>query len=132
MQDREAAPAPKGKRTLGRSSIRLSVPWGNDNVIRTCNGMVGGKDARLFITERTRLHETYVRETAKNRRVGLLLGALLLVVAAGLQIFAPSGRETMAHWLGAALVIFAAGSCGYGRVWGRASNFAIGADTPKS
>lgn len=112
-----------------KSNIRLSTPWGGEQNI---GGYIYNEStAHLhnnFVKERTRLHEVYILEQAKNKRIGLILAFLLILLAALLMLFAPEGKETLSYWIGAALVIFSAGVLGFGRVWGKAANISFGAD----
>ena len=86
-------------------------------------------DALLaFVMERTALHQAYIREQERTKRIGMVLAAVLILGAAALILFAPEGRETLSYWIGAALVIFAAGAMGYKRVWGKTKNNSFGAD----
>lgn len=111
--------------------ISLSPPWGTIPQAlgrATRCELDGDAQADLFIRERTRLHETYLHEEARSRRFGLLLAFMLIVIAATFIQFAPVGREKLSYWIGGALLIFAAGASGFGRVWGRASDISFGAD----
>jgi hypothetical protein len=81
-----------------------------------------------FVEERSRVHELYIREQARNKRIGLLLAFILILSAAGIVMFAPEGRQTMSYWVGAALLVFAAGASGFERVWGKTKNISFGAD----
>ena len=76
-----------------------------------------------FVNERTRLHELYIKEHARNRRLALVLSFLLILVAVAAVLFAPAGREVMSYWIGAALLITAAGASGYGKIWAKAPGF---------
>jgi O-antigen/teichoic acid export membrane protein len=58
----------------------------------------------------------------------MIAAAILILGAAVSVLFAPAGRETVSYWIGAALVIFAAGAMGYKRVWGKSSKMSFGAD----
>lgn len=69
--------------------------------------------ARDFITVRAALHKTYIQETEKTKRYGYTLAAGLLALGCLIPIFAPAGRETASWFVGAALLVFAAGSMGY-------------------
>jgi uncharacterized membrane protein YedE/YeeE len=80
------------------------------------------------IGERTRLHETYIRQQALNRRIGLVLAFALILAAAAVVMFASPGRETLSYWIGAALVIFAAGAVGFGQVRVKAPGISLDAD----
>ncbi|MCI5194383.1 MAG: hypothetical protein D3915_14860 [Candidatus Electrothrix sp. AU1_5] len=112
------------------ANIRLSAPWGGDqNIAFGCIRQESTSDFHNnFVKERTRVHEIYILEQAKNKRIGLVLAFLLILLAALLILFAPEGRETLSYWIGAALVIFSAGALGFGRVWGKAANISFGAD----
>jgi O-antigen/teichoic acid export membrane protein len=83
---------------------------------------------QAFVVERTRLHEAYIREQERTKRLGLILAAFLILAAATMILFAPAGRETLSYWIGSALVIFAAGSVGYKRVWSKTKSTSFGAD----
>ena len=67
----------------------------------------------------------------KTKRLWLMLSVASLLVALLIVTFAPAGRETLSYWIGGGLVIFAAGSAGYKRVWGRGPKVSIGADQDK-
>ena len=86
------------------------------------------KLTQTFLQERTRLHETYIKEQERTKRIGMIAAMILILGAAALILFAPAGRETLSYWIGAALVIFAAGAMGYPRVWGKSKNISFGAD----
>jgi hypothetical protein len=45
-----------------------------------------------------------------------------------IEMYRLSGRETLSYWIGATLVIFAAGAVGYKRVWGKTKDVSMGAD----
>jgi hypothetical protein len=111
-----------------KPEIRLSTPWGN-----ACNvsqGLRGGDSESLnaFITERTRLHELYIKEQAKTKRMALILTAILILASGAIVLFAPEGRETLSYWIGAALLVFAAGAAGYGRLWAKVPGVSVRAD----
>lgn len=84
--------------------------------------------AEAFVKERTRLHGKYIHEREVTQRIGMIVGAGLVLAAAAMVMFAPAGRETLSYWIGAALVIFAAGAMGYKRVWGTSKSISFGAD----
>lgn len=129
----------ESKLTRDIPRIELSVPWGHglmQSISRPTR--LDGKTSynsenfygvdNNFITERTRLHEIYIREQAHNKRIGMILSFVLILAAALIITFAPKDREKMSYWVGASLVIFAAGANGFGRVWGKAANISFGAD----
>ena len=111
--------------------IELSPPWlvrGNANVIRTIEGSETARCTRTggllseaadaeFVKERTRLHEAYIHETEKTKRLGYGLAAALLALSCLVPVFAPAGRETTSWWVSFALFVFAAGSAGYTNIW---------------
>src|SRR5215470_16875796 len=139
---------PKYKDPPDGTEISLSTPWDDTTNIATvksprsrrrdCNllterprndgGGMSSDTAQIFLLERTRLHETYIKEQERTKRIGIILSAVLIFGAAALILFAPAGRETLSYWIGAALVIFAAGTLGYQRVWGKTKNISFGAD----
>ncbi len=117
------------------SSIRLSAPWGGNQNISNIAYIPDESSPDIhsnFVKERTRLHEVYIREQARNKRIGLVLAFLLILSASLIPLFAPAGRETMSYWIGAALIIIAAGAAGFGRVWGKAASISFGADQDRS
>jgi hypothetical protein len=85
-------------------------------------------DPNLFVTERSRVHETYIREQESTKRLNLILLALLLLAACSVVVLAPAGREGIGHWIGAALLVASAGAAGYKRIWGRSKSLSLGAD----
>src|SRR4051812_37200930 len=101
-----------------QNRVDLSAPWldeGNCIIEYSSNAIDSHSDevTNLFVRERTRLHELYIREQEKTKRIGLILAAFMFIVAGAMVLFAPSGRETLSYWIGATLVIFAAGAVGY-------------------
>jgi hypothetical protein len=113
--------AKKGK----HSKIELSTPWitsekGSGKT--KCLNVWLHKDREntdLFIKERTRLHELYVKEQEKTKRISLILAVVLIIVSVFLLIFAPKGKETLSYIVCGVLFIFAAGAVGYRRIWGK-------------
>src|SRR5712692_7172885 len=108
------------------NQVSLSTPWsgkahgnGYSATMSNSAGIPSDAVAEVFLVERTRLHELYVREQERTRRVGLILAAVLILAAAAMILFAPAGREILSYWIGAALIVFAAGTVGYKRVWGK-------------
>src|SRR5262245_31207130 len=126
-----------------RNEVNLAAPWAAltelglgsyANLIR-CRSILGDSSAaalEAFITERTKLHETYIKEQERTKRIGMILSVILILGAAALVLFAPAGRETLSYWIGAALVIFAAGAMGYQRIWGKSKNLSFGADQDRN
>ncbi len=70
-------------------------------------------------------------EEEKTKRLWLIMAFVAMLAALLILVYAPPGRETLSHWLGGALLIFAAGAAGYKRVWGKAPGFSVGADQDK-
>jgi hypothetical protein len=117
----------------GESRASLSTPWGEGHQsvswnIANFSGREAADGLTDFIDRRSQVHETYIREQAKNKRIALILAFTLILAAAALVTFAPAGRQNISYWIGAALVAFAAGCSGFGRVWGKTKNFSFGAD----
>jgi hypothetical protein len=71
---------------------------------------------KLFVETRTRVQETFIRETEKTRRTALWLACALLGSACLVPVLAPVGRETISYWVSAALFVFAAGAAGYSAI----------------
>jgi len=80
-----------------------------------------------FVKDQTRLLELHIKEHEKTKRIALILGFALILAASTMILFAPEGREQLSYWIGAALVIFAAGTVGYTHVWGKTKNLSFGA-----
>jgi hypothetical protein len=130
-------PSSKQKDKLG-SSIDMIAPWAESGAPPQqfyqpgqggdFSGEGGPEAMAIFVKERSRVHEVFIREQAKNKRIGLILAFVLIILASLLVLFAPDGRQTLSYWIGGALIIFAAGASGFGRVWGKAYNFSFGAD----
>src|SRR5216684_338872 len=95
-------------------TTKLIPPWGDDPCMQAiAQGRLADQATAAFIAKRTELHQTFVRETEKTRRLGLLLTACLLALGCCIPIFAPLGRETLSWWISAALFVFAAGAMGF-------------------
>ena len=101
--------------------INLCTPWslGGQNYVNQSGNGLGKDESVLFIKERTRLHELYVVEQEKTKRLSLILAVVLILVAVFLLIAAPQGKETLTYIICGVLFIFAAGEVGYKRVWGK-------------
>lgn len=100
-------------------SVRISAPWAvysRGNIMTQSCDFVGEEDLGNFVTVRSGLHEFYIRETEKTRRLAMYLAAGLLALACALPIFAPAGRESLSAWIGLGLFVFAVGSMGYSSV----------------
>ncbi len=110
--------------------VRLSPPWRAAEF----QGLSGVSDfyhesARAFIAERTRVHALYIREEARTKRLTVIISAVFLLVAIAVILFAPDGREIRSFLLSGVLLIFAAGTFGYKRVYGKTKIGSLGADT---
>lgn len=119
---------PKSAKPSSQYTVNLSAPWENDP--RSC--FIGSgfqfKAIEQFLIERTRLHEVFIREDAKTKRLSLALGTLLFLAACLVIVFAPESRQGVAHWIGAAMLVAAAGVVGYKRVWGKSKILTFSAD----
>lgn len=115
------------ERTKQGTHVTLSPPWGREQSI-SLSEHASTISVGSFVEERSRVHAIYIREHAKNKRIGLILSAALILLAALIVTFAPEGRQTMSYWIGAALLVFAAGASGFGRIWGKTKNISFGAD----
>jgi hypothetical protein len=105
--------------------VELTTPWGSNNqYVKTYNG----NEASDFVKRRTDLHDSYIKETEKTKRIALFLAVILVLSASSILCFAPVGKETVAIWISASLFVFAAGSAGYKRVWGKSKFISFGAD----
>ncbi|WP_448548879.1 hypothetical protein [Thalassotalea fusca] len=118
------------KNKYDESSLYISAPWGNSNIMQGVSRVSRDNpvDPNLFVSERSRVHEAYIIEQEKTKRLSLILSAVLLLAACLIFIFAPEGREQVSTWIGAALVVTAAGAAGYKRVWGKSKIISFGAD----
>ncbi|ENU5815648.1 hypothetical protein ACE34P_003248 [Vibrio fluvialis] len=117
-----------------KSSIHISAPWGGSNIMQSVSRVSRDNpvDPNHFVSERTRVHEAYIIEQEKTKRLSLILSAVLLLAACLIFIFAPEGREQVSTWIGVALVITAAGAAGYKRVWGKSKIISFGADNGRN
>jgi len=116
-----------------KGKISMSTPWGGTNQgatsINSCHVREGSTETlNDFVEQRTRVHEVYIREQEKTKRISLILAVVLIVVAAVLLLFAPTGKETVSYWICGALIVFASGAVGYKRVWWKSKVFSFGAD----
>ena len=116
MDKRPTEQVPTGK----GASLHLSPPWNSvaerfarGNVAIQEGSFLSPEDLKNFVETRTGLHNLYIRETQRTRRLAMCLAAALLALASVIPVFAPAGRENMSYWIGAALFVFAAGSMGY-------------------
>ena len=123
--------AMKAARLLSRTPVDREQ-WLEEQDSRNTFGRASDDTALAFLRERTRVHETYIKEQERTKRIGIIASAILILGAAALILFAPAGRETLSYWIGAALVVFAAGAMGYQRIWGKSKNLSFGADQDRS
>jgi len=113
----------KGK----HSEIELSTPWSSYQSARVRGNIISQsgyfkddqENTELFIKERTRVHELYIKEQEKTKRVSLVLAVVLVIISVFLLIFAPEGKEILSYIVCGVLFIFAAGAVGYKRIWGK-------------
>jgi hypothetical protein len=114
-------------------TVQLSNPWGQPPQSANFHDLATPPKGflRFFVNRRSAVHETYIIQQARNKRLGLVLAFLLILFAAGIVVFAPAGRQVMSFWVGGALLVFAAGAAGFGRVWANIGNSAVGADQGK-
>ena len=110
------------------SRVLMAAPW---SLGRHESDAAPPRFLADFVHQRSKVHETFIIQQARNKRLGLILAFLLILFAAGIVVFAPAGRQSMSLWVGAALVVFAAGAAGYARVWGKTKNMSFGADQDK-
>jgi hypothetical protein len=95
-------------------TTKLTPPWSDDPCLQAITqGRLADQATAAFIAKRTELHETFIRETEKTRRLCLMLAAFLLALACCIPVFAPAGRETLSWGISLALFVFAAGAMGY-------------------
>ena len=142
MSERESDPVDQNtinrEGDLPEAVIEIKPPWvlGGSQRIRIRGapgmGMQFARASETFLKERSRVHNLYIREQEMSRRLGLVIGTVLLLGAMMILAFAPSGRETLSYWIGAAMVLLAAGAAGSRRVWGSAPMIKFGADNGNS
>ena len=120
-----------------RNKITLSAPWDRidtkDNggnwghngddwgpnapekpTSRTAKSLDGkATTATRFVEARSKVHDTYIREHNRTKRLGLIISAVMLVGSCCIIIFAPQGRELASYIIGAFLVLTAAGVAGF-------------------
>jgi hypothetical protein len=131
---------PRGSqdKTAREYEVKLSPPWGGSQTVaarvathvRQCKTSGSDDDGQgeIFVVERSRVHEAYIREQEKTKRLGLILAAALLIAAGAMLLFAPAGREKISYFVAVALLLFAAGAAGYKRVWATTKSYSFGAD----
>jgi hypothetical protein len=125
------APKSKDRKSKPETEIKLAVPWeqereviGDGNTINIINTF-DDETSKAFISERTRLHETYILEEARTKRLMLVIASVLFLSAVAVILFAPEGRQNLSYWLGGTLFVLSAGAAGYKRIWGKTKNRSI-------
>ena len=94
----------KSKRPPPQYTVNLSAPWEVDPRVSCFIGSgFQFKAIEQFLIERTRLHEVFIREEARTKRLSLALGTLLFLAACLVIVFAPESRQGVANWVGAAM-----------------------------
>jgi hypothetical protein len=114
-----------------RNEIKISTPWGGyqqmGNVIISPNQRI----QRKFIEDRSKVHLEYIKETEKTKRISLIASAILLALGLVIIIFGPTEKQTLSYWIGASLLLLAAGTAGYKRIWAKSKILDIKADQDK-
>ncbi len=82
-----------------------------------------------FLSSRSELHATYIKESQKTKRVSLVLCALLFALGCITIIFSPSEKENLSVIVGLALIISTGGIAGYGAITAKTKNFDFSATT---
>jgi hypothetical protein len=99
---------------MGKTTTQMVPPWGKGV---SCCHEADHEDAdqatAAFISKRTKLHETFIRETERTRRLRTVVATVLFALACILLVFAPSGHEWLSWGISLALFVFAAGAVGY-------------------
>ena len=132
MEDKEKAKKPDADKAQDkRNEARISAPWSVGFQTITFHSE-DSPSMRKFLEERTKAHELYIREEARTKRLTTIIAAVFLLAAIAVVLFAPDGREIRSIFISAVLLIFAAGSFGYKRVWGKAKGMSFGADNDLS
>lgn len=112
------------------TKTELSTPWGtnqNINVMRSKNF----DETKWFISERSKVHETYIREEAKTKRIAMVIALILILGACAMLVFSPQERRVFSYFISGVLLVFAGGAVGYKRVWGKTKWVSLGADQDK-
>lgn len=113
--------------------IQLSVPWGDATCYKNVvAGQLDGKALENFIDQRTRAHILYIQEEARTKRLTLVISSVFLLASIAIILFAPDGREIRSFLLSGVLLVFAAGTFGYKRVYGKTKGGSFGADMGES
>lgn len=124
----------KSARDEGRNQgfAEFSAPWGPQQQSLQRQSILADDPEAIvqFTRDRSKLHMFYIEHVHRTKRLTVAVGAGLVLAAAALQVFAPTGRENLSHWIGAALVITAAGIVGFRSVWAKAPGFSVGAGRP--
>jgi hypothetical protein len=116
-----------------RNEIKISAPWGGMqrqwmyNVDRSSNPRIQEK----FIKERSKVHLEYIKENEKTKRISLIASAILLALGLIIIVFSPSEKQFLSYWIGASLLLLAAGTAGYKRIWAKSKVLDIKADQDK-
>jgi len=120
-QSQGREPVDNEQRELGvTSEIGITAPWeavcqftGQNTRLSGFRSLDDLEIQKVFLQERSRVHETFIREDQKTKRLSLLIVFLCVVCACLVLMFAPAGRENLSYGVAAALVIFAAGVSGF-------------------
>lgn len=120
---------------LKRSSVSMSPPWvGDKSCIRNNWAMQNASssydDERLieFVKRRSEVHERYISETEKTRRLSLGLAALAFIAALLVLAFVPKDDSILSYGIAVTLLVTAAGAAGYKRVWAKTSKIEVSVD----
>ena len=119
--------------------VKMDAPWGGANGGSWDGGLNsaawdGGEithaPLKLRSTSwnsgRTCIARNIVEEH-KTSRLSMILAVLLVLAAALVVCFAPSGREAFSHWLGAGLLAVALGIFARKNIWAKGLGISFGA-----
>ena len=114
------------KRLLPKSKINLTSPWGGLGPNQG-TAFVGSKldsdTQKHFLSARSKVHETWIIESNKTRRVSLIVSAVLVIAAAALLVFSPKEKEIISYGVAGAIVLLSSGIAGYGFLKIKTKNF---------
>jgi hypothetical protein len=96
--------------------------WGDD----------AGRSIDTFIRERSHVHVQYVVQENKTRRLAQIISATLVITGSVILVYAPETNRLLADLVGIALIVAAAGSAGFRRLWikSKGIDLAAGDDVP--
>src|SRR5258708_19892054 len=99
---------------MGKMTTQIVPPWGSGvSCCHEADHEEADQATAAFISKRTKLHETFIRETERTRRLRMVVATVLFALGCILLVFAPSAHEWLSWGFILPLFLFSHGPVAY-------------------